>query len=209
MTFSNIELNKLKTFYKNKKEKFAKQINYTKYSYLVDENGKIFNKKREGNPYGEYYGYELREPYSLNEVEKFEEIQGIKLDIYFKEYLTKISREMFTYAYPEVICLPNRKIKDCTIPEGEKFCEQVLEHHVIDCNNNNCDNDDCDNDDCDNDDCWIIHTDSMLYIAEGGCSFSHQMIVKGNNLGTIWHCDGDYINKIADSFKEYIFRNVT
>lgn len=33
MTLSEYEINKLKSFYKNKKEVFGKSINYTKYSW--------------------------------------------------------------------------------------------------------------------------------------------------------------------------------
>lgn len=196
MTLSNNEIDKLKSFYNNKKKVFANSINYTKYSWTKGPDGKTVTE-RSGEPYGERYGYTLKEPYSLEKVEEFEKFHNIILDSDLKDYLTKISREIYVYSYPEVFCLTLTDIGTCQIPEDTTFIESCIENH-----NENCSKD------CDEDDCWLSMTDGMIDIGEGGCSFSHAIVLKGNHQGTTWYCDGDYVNKNGNSFREYIFKNV-
>lgn len=47
---------------------------------------------------GDYYGYEMKEPYTKDEVDKW----NIKLPADLYTYLTEISREIFFYSYPYV-----------------------------------------------------------------------------------------------------------
>lgn len=194
MTLSEYEVKMLNFHYKKKKEKIAKQIKYTKYSYSIGPDGtKLLEKS--GEEEGKRYGYTLKDPYTSEEVEEFEKNQSIKLDSDLKDYLIKVSREIYVYAYPEIVYLSKNDIGTCQIPEDKTFYNQVIENHKSDCI-----------EDCDNDECYIDSTDGMLYIGEGGCSFSHQMVVKGNHLGSVWYCDGDDVSLKTKTFREYIFK---
>ena len=46
----------------------------------------------------------------------------------------------------------------------------------------------------------------MVRIGELGCSFSELIVMKGNNVNSIWYLNGDncYIYKESNSLKEYL-----
>jgi len=78
------EIDLIRKFYSNKKTKFANNQSY------------YHNKQL----WGEIYGFELKDPYTENDVNAFEKMNGILLDNNLKMYLTKISREIFVSDYP-------------------------------------------------------------------------------------------------------------
>lgn len=77
------EINLLRDYYVNKKKKFANTKSYY-----------------DGKLWGDMCGFDLSEPYSVEEVETFEMDKNILLDQNFKKYLTLISKELFVYSYP-------------------------------------------------------------------------------------------------------------
>jgi hypothetical protein len=83
------EIKIVRNYYSNKKKEFANRKTY--YS--------------DGKLWGDTYGFDLSEPYSVEEVETFEISNKLQLDPNFKKYLTEISKELFVYSYPIIFKL--------------------------------------------------------------------------------------------------------
>lgn len=87
------EITAIKDYYTNKKRAFANRTTY--YS--------------DKSVWGDTYGFDLSEPYTIDEIEKFESYHKIQLDPSLKIYLTQISKEIFVYAYPIIFYLSTRE----------------------------------------------------------------------------------------------------
>lgn len=96
---STDEIKVIKEYYTRKKKEFANRK-----SYYSDERvwGQINRCSSIGN---DTYGFDLCEPYTLDEIERFELHYKIQLDPILKIYLTQISKEIFVYAYPHIFDL--------------------------------------------------------------------------------------------------------
>lgn len=80
---NTLDIDKIRKYYEEKKRKFANG-----YTYYVPK-----------TKWGDKYGYELKPPYTPEEVNSWRKI----LPNDFYTYLTKISREVFVDVYPYVI----------------------------------------------------------------------------------------------------------
>ena len=129
---------------------------------------------------GETYGYTLKEPYLESEVTAYEDVAlgpGGRLPDELRDYLLRVSRELYTDGYPVVFDLTETDVGTCCIPDGVDWF-------------NGYDQDGCDCDDDDNDKPFRRVEDGMVTIGCCGCAFSKLIVVKGNRRGTVWRSDG-------------------
>ena len=135
---------------------------------------------------GEIYGYTLKDPYTIEEIEKYEKDIDERLPEDLREYLLYVSRELKTYAYPYEFKLYT-DIGKCILPLDETYFsnDEIYELTNIAENNTWQDRESTN---------YSDDTAGMLKIGEGGCSFSYWIVIKGNHKGTIWYCDGDSIS---------------
>lgn len=167
-----INCEEVKAYYSHLKRKWSQKDSYYKPSRKL----------------GEEYGYELKEPYTLEEVEEYERTMGYTLPAPLKEYLTLVSCELFVSYYPYVFNLEKDKANILCdniffLKEGEKIS--------IDFEGA-----------CENNDCWC--DDGMECIGEDGCSFDDFIVVNGPQKGSVWNSDGDNLYKKYENFIEYI-----
>lgn len=125
----------------------------------------------------ETYGYELKPPYSEEEIVAYQQTCNIKLPRELEQYLTTVSRELFLGLYPMIFSI-NRKVPygNFRVPVGKSMWMygDCIEHQG--------------NEDCD---CRDPTSDGLVLIAQNGCTDQDYLIVKGNHLNTIWSkCDG-------------------
>ena len=136
---------------------------------LADEKVKYANVMdcyTPAKPRGETYGYLLKEPYTIEEITDFEKAIGERLPEDLRDYLLYVSRELKTYAYPYTFEL-HPAVQTFVIPDGKTL---VMFDEMYDLTTSaNAD------------------TVGMLQIGEGGCAFSHWIVVKGKHKGTIWY----------------------
>lgn len=165
---SEHEIKSIKDYYSNKKKEFANRK-----TYYSDE-----------SIWGDTYGFDLSDPYTLDEIEKYETYYKIKLDQNFKIYLTQISKELFVYAYPLIF--------DISVPSEPYEPYDPSKSSEV---SNKTDN----NDDDSEEDEYLCRT-----IGIGGCAFTHRIYLNGAKSGTIWYDDSDSMMHIHDNFKEYI-----
>lgn len=182
--FTDDEQLEIKEFYTNKKHTFANTLEPECYS------------SRKLN--GESFGYTLALPYLEQEIIDFEIKHGIKLDPNLRLYLLNVSRELFVASYPSIFDLEIES--PCTIPEHETMWNEGDCHiHGEYGNANNTDN--C-TDDCSN------MFDGMVNIGTYGCTFDDFIVVKGNNIGSIWNSDGDTLYKQNTTFRQYVTNKI-
>jgi hypothetical protein len=182
-----MDINKIKTFYSNKKTKWAEQSS-------------CYSSEKK---WGEYYGYVLAESYTLAEVEKFEKDKNISLPEDLKIYLTQVSREVFASSYPHTVCLNFGDGDYSHIPLNMNSLDS---YYNIDC----CVHDiDCVEDKkCCIESCDKLHAymcDGMIRIGNDGCAFNEYIIVNGIQKGTVWGMDGgDSAHRHYINFTDYI-----
>jgi hypothetical protein len=123
-------------------------------------------------PRGETYRYTLKDPYRESEIEEYEAAAGERLPDELRDYLLRVSRELYTYSYPVVFDLTNTDVGTCGIPDGQDWFDGYG-----------------DQEGCDDDDFRRVE-DGMAEIGCGGCAFSDLIVLKGNRRGTMWHSDG-------------------
>jgi hypothetical protein len=182
-----MDIDKIKTFYTNKKIKWADSLDY----YTPQ------------NKWGERYGYELAKPFTLEEVDEFEKKNCINLPKDFKIYLIQVSKEIFVSMYPTKI---NLNIDGYShIPSNEYYFGE--EYEKIECCIHGMDI--CDSAICCSENCNVLHYDSyggMIEIGNNGCTYSTTIIINGIQIGTVWDMDGNGPTgrKIYSNFTEYI-----
>lgn len=162
----------IKDFYTHKKIDFAKKLSYI-----------------EGSPpWGNYFGFDLAKPYTELEVQDIEAILGFDLPLDLSFYLLRVSRELFTEAYPIIFgehCYPSDNIGMCTACASESY---------INYSERKMDN------------------QGFMTIGESGCDFSTQICVRAVHdkvLGTIWRdVAGESKTKIANSLYEFLRKQI-
>jgi hypothetical protein len=163
-------------FYSDKKSKWSNTT-----SCYGNRTNLWGNESSHSYPDGRY-GFELLPPYTDNEIDVYEDKMMLKLPSDLRLYLTHVSRELHTDSYPIVFKLDT----DYNIglfqlpPETDmwNFGEKCFIHT---------DPDTCP-DDCDFDPC-----EGMITIENGGCTDQRYIVIKGNEIGSIWRngCGGD------------------
>jgi hypothetical protein len=188
----------IRDYYRQKKEVWAKGKSYYQ-GHPEWGTQRLFGSE-------EPAGYELKAPYTVEEVECYEETLDVKLPTDLKTYLTDVSRELFVAYYPMVFSLhasgplPN----EFKLPEEKSYwwyddClvhgayPQLPEPH----------NEDNDYGSCDCED-W---TGGMVRVGEGGCTDTDLLVIKGTQVGTVWcvGSGGDSLHRRYDSFWDYIY----
>jgi len=147
------------------------------------------------------YGYKLLEPYTEDEVALYERKMGFKLPADLRHYLVNVSRELFSSSYPIVFRLlrdeakeyedndPRLDIGTFQLPAGTQLWDYggCVKHGSTTCSKlsepwdgkmDNC-TEECSLDS--NEPCG-----GMLTVSDGGCTDQSSIVVKGNEMGTIW-----------------------
>ena len=175
---------------KEKKRKFANTLNYKKLC-------------------GETYGYDLKDPYTEDEICMFETRAECPLPSDFRYYLINHASELFTRYYPRRL--------------GGFTSEYIIQHYLgrnskipLDCTEMESGEDgwvdgkgwvknwdECVTDDVEDYD--ITEECCMYPIAFGGCMYETYIVIKGNQAGTIWDTsNGDTYRKTCETFTEYV-----
>ena len=126
-------------------------------------------------PKGETYGYTLKDPYRESEIAAYEEAAlGERLPDELRDYLLRVSRELYTSNYPVVFDLTKTKIGTCGIPDKVDWFDGYGVQEDGDGEGG----------------AFRRVEDGMATIGDGGCAFSDLIVLKGNRKGTVWHSDG-------------------
>jgi len=189
----------IRDYYRQKKEVWAKGKSYYQ-GHPEWGTEKIFGSD-------EPAGYELKAPYTVEEVECYEETLGVKLPADLKTYLTEVSRELFVASYPMIFSLhASGPLKnEFKLPEEKSYwcydnClihgayPQLPEPHHEDNDYGSCD-------------CEENWTGGMERVGEGGCTDTDLLVIKGTQVGTVWcvGSGGDSLHRSYDSFWDYIY----
>lgn len=175
---------------KERKEKWANEGKY--YSFTFFKDGTKEKSKFKKN--GENYGFKLKPTYTREEILGMCEKNKITLPESLEYYLTNISREIFCNSYPHTFTGYVYTNQPSNIPlsithfsEDDMYDSDFEETYkdIKDVKNGE----------------YVI---PFAQIGEGGCAFSDQIILKGNQFGTIWHSNSDSFLKTYDSFQEYL-----
>lgn len=69
-------------------------------NHYAEKKGEFAKKTYLTGKYGDKYGYKLADPYTEKEISEYEEFNKLKLPADLREYLTKVSRELFMSGDP-------------------------------------------------------------------------------------------------------------
>jgi hypothetical protein len=129
--------------------------------------------------WGDCEGYTLKPPYTLEEIEQYEEKIKDKLPESFRKYLLEISREFFFENHPIV---------------GKLYFNDSIYG-----------NDDPADDPDDNDEFTEnkLYNEHQIYIGTNGCEHTIIIILSGKFKGTVWELDQNSCYNYK-SFEEYI-----
>lgn len=155
----------IRDFYVQKKRKWANCFDY-------------YSPKRRWGEHDEY-GFELAPPYSQEEVECCLQSKCITLPSGLYQYLTLVSREIFTDSYPVIFDLD-------TLPTKEQINQFVLPEGIDHVNENDFQSDDdpLESETLFNPEHWC-HL--MVKIGDGGCTFNQLIYLgAGSQHGSIW-----------------------
>lgn len=127
---------------------------------------------RHDTKYGDYCGYTLKPPYTLEEIETFEVQIESRLPEKLREYLLYVSREFIGYNNCNCIICDNilefkldpKKVKECNIPEGEDTWE---------------------------DDYPSIQNGFVPFLPESHAAY-YYIVLKGNNYGSEWYWNQEF-----------------
>lgn len=194
-----IKWDEIRDFYREKKQRWAKGKSY------------YTNKDGEHPEWGtlsvcggdEPAGYELKPPYSAQEVEDYESRCQIVLPADLKTYLTEVSRELHVTSYPLVFSLRgDGPIGEFKVPEDKKmwdFGDCLIHGHWTVC--------EAAGEDCDE---TTEVTDGTVVIGEGGCTDVDWMVVKGTHYGSVWRVGngGDALFHDCNTFWDYIYKPI-
>jgi hypothetical protein len=181
--------NEVRDFYRKKKMDWAKKT-----SYYTDKNG---GHPEWGTLSGddEPAGYDLKPPYTLEEVDALEQSQGITLPVDLKTYLTTVSRELFVTSYPMVFSLRATIEGEFNVPAEKRYWDfgNCLLHP--------------------NDDCTCVKdmtTGGTLEIGDGGCTDTDLIVLKGatHYYGSVWRVGGDSVYHSYPTFWEYVYEPI-
>jgi hypothetical protein len=213
MTTADISWDEIHKFYAKKKEEWSNTT-----SYYGDRTTLRGNEKSHSHPSG-YYGFEFLPPYSNEEIQLYERKMGFHLPDDLRSYLILVSRELYTSAYPIVFNLFGKYDPDTYEDNDPELCKsfgychlpssvniwnyQNCLKHVSECRN--C-GDECFDDIEEDDPCG-----GMKCISDGGCTDQAFIVLKGNDIGTIWHDGngGDALYRGEEkTFYEYITKPI-
>ena len=172
---NQINYESLKELAKNEKETWSNTYDY-------------YTPKRQ---WGAKYGYQLKPAYTKNEIDDCLLQKGITLPISLYRYLTEVSREIVFGSYPTEINIHH-------LPSFSQ-CQSVILNNIKCINDKNLYYSDSEDEDDNNNDNLIVYSNfsfTTVTICDNGCSFSEIIYLgSGNEYGSIWYSDGDYINK--------------
>jgi hypothetical protein len=158
-------------------------------------------------------GSELLPPYSLEEIEKYEEKMNnkYKLPLDLKDYLLLVSRENIFSEKNYTIDINDINSNINNINNFNKIGIFLVDNRALqfDLWDNNYFDNICSEDECDEVNCPKIHNpfEGLLQI---GCSKDDDIqspfiVVSGNHHGSLWiTADGGYYRKAYNNFIEYI-----
>lgn len=154
---------------------------------------------------------ELKDPYTTEEIIEFETANDVELPKGFKLYLTQVSRELVAYSHPHEFTLDTLDTRRCDLETSCTFAdgEQYTRCCINECERNHYGLEKCCLDTCSHGGDHPFPDDGMVKIGEGGCSFGHLMVVRGNQKGSVWSADYSdecAIMKIFSNFSDYVNR---
>ena len=120
---------------------------------------------------------DLKPPYSIEEVDAFEEKLGQSLDS-LKTYLTEVSRETVFGYYRHLIALK--------VPTQERILGTATKERRALFNPEQT-------------------PSTLLRITTDGCAFSKALVIKGHFLGTVWALSDDEPELIAPDFETWLY----
>jgi hypothetical protein len=174
----------------------------------IDKHSKFANSKSYYNDgtqkWGEdsKYGYELPLPYTEAEIVEFERKNDLTLPADFREYLLKVSREVYCYSYPKRVGLWVDKSESLVGPDIDYVNEETMSDSELEIPGVTMD----DNDES----TYKSVSGGMMTIGEGGCTYSHMIMVKGSQIGTVWYNDGNgpLVMREYKTFTDYLSANL-
>ena len=136
---------------------------------------------------GERFGWDLKPPYTLAEIEAFEAgvDPGFKLPDEFRTYLTQVSREVFATSYPEEVALD--------LDEGCCWYDARNYYRLFPRRDRDWDDD-------------RSLYDGMMQIGDDGCEWTTWIVARGNRAGSVWNSSSDGMILSAETFYGYLER---
>jgi len=174
--------------------------------------------KQPHNKYGEEFGYTLKPPYTIGEVNECEKNINTPLPSDLKTYLLNISREFCANTYPHVFELP-KKLRSCRFPNNCTYASEWDEIECCKCNGICKNNDDSYNNGYDDHDfgtgcclpnCGQIHSlyHGMVQIGFGGCTNEDYIVIKGSNVGSVYDFGSGNPHRISCNIIQYLMQGL-
>jgi hypothetical protein len=174
----------------DRKEKWANEWRECAFGYTKGVK-RVLEKRQNG----EIYGFTLKPPFSKEELEKIitdNELESLPDSLH--HYLITISREIFCYCYPHVFNGLVDTHKSSNIPvDTDYICTDDLYREDFEYEPDYYPNEKNGE--------YIV---PFATIGEGGCSYSHKIILYGNQAGSVWSSYDGYISKKNKTFEEYL-----